>query len=144
MKNSILWSRRSPTLDWSALPAVLFIHEKVLVAFGGAEGLRDEGALKAALARPQATYGKQLLYPTVFDQAAALLESLCQNHPFVDGNKRVAYVATAMFLQQNAWTLDVPDDEGVTFMLNVAAGKLHKEEIRIWIEGHAVPYKRSE
>ena len=72
------------------------------------------------------------------------MESLCQNHPFVDGNKRVAYVGAAMFLQQNAWTLDALADNAVPFMMDVAAGKLHKEEIKIWIEGHAVPYKRSE
>ena len=73
---------------------------------------------------------------------AALLESLCQNHPFVDGNKRVAYAAAGLFLQQNGWTLDPDAADAVAFMIEVALGRHRKDEIRIWIENHAVPYTR--
>lgn len=69
-----------------------------------------------------------------------MLESLCQNHPFVDGNKRVAYASAGVFLQQNGWTIVAETEDAVSLMLSVASGKLRKEEIRIWIEEHAVPY----
>ena len=119
---------------------VLLIHDQVCRKFGGSRGVRDEGALLAALARPRATFERRPLYPSLFEKAAALLESLCQNHPFVDGNKRVAYVAAALFLQQNGWTIESGEDDAVGFMLRVASGKLHKDEIRIWLEEHAVPF----
>lgn len=102
-------------------------------------GIRDEGALKSALARPHATFGGQLLYPTLLEKAAALLESLCLNHPFVDGNKRVAYAAAGIFLELNGWRIQAETEEAVTFMLEVAEGKRSKEEIRIWLELHAFP-----
>jgi death-on-curing protein len=123
-----------------AATAILFIHDELIRQFGGARTLRDERALLAAAARPRATFGGQDLYPGVFEKAAALLESLCQNHPFVDGNKRVAYVAAGLFLQQNGWLLEAEAEDAVTFMLEVASGRHRKDEIRIWIENHAVPY----
>jgi death-on-curing protein len=119
--------------------AVLFIHERLFREIGGGRGLRDEGALLAALARPRATYARRPLYPTLPEKAAALLESLCRNHPFVDGNKRVAYVAAGLFLRRNGWAVKAPEDEAVEFMMGVAAGELRKEEIRIWFEEHTVP-----
>ena len=122
--------------------AVLYIHERVLEAFGGAPGLRDQGGLEAAVGRPKVTYSGQELHPGLFEKAAALLESLCQNHPFVDGNKRVAYAATGLFLQYNGWECVAETEDAVSFMLEVASGKQHKEEIRIWIENHAAPYHR--
>jgi len=123
--------------------AVLFIHERILEAFGGSDGVRDLGALKSALDRPKAVFLGQELYPTVAEKAAVLLESLCQNHPFVDGNKRTAYAAAGLFLQENGWRLDAETEDAVGFMLSVAGGNLHKEEIRIWLEEHSVPYGRS-
>lgn len=123
-------------------PAVLFIHERILKELDGAPGIRDEGALLAALERPKATFAGQPLYPTLFEKAAALLESLRQKHPFVDGNKRVAFTATDVFLKKNGWRLKVIPDDGETFMLEVAAGKLHKEEITIWLREHAIPHGR--
>ena len=120
--------------------AILFLHDELIRQFGGAPAMRDERALLAAAARPRATFGGQDLYPGVFEKAAALLESLCQNHPFVDGNKRVAYAATGLFLQQNGWLLEAEADDAVAFMVEVASGRHRKDEIRIWIENHAVPY----
>lgn len=119
--------------------AVLFLHDRLIRDFGGAPGVRAEAALAAALSRPRATFDRRELYPGLFEKAAALLESLCQDHPFVDGNKRVAYSAAGLFLQQNGWTLRA-GEEAVAFMLAVASGKFGKEQIRIWIENHAVPY----
>lgn len=119
--------------------AVLFIHEQITRDLGGGKGLLDEGALLSALARPRASFARRPLYPSLVEKAAALLESLCKNHPFVDGNKRVAYTAAGLFLSHNGWGLKAPTDDAVAFMMGVAAGKLRKEEIRIWLEEHIVP-----
>jgi death-on-curing protein len=126
-------------LYYLSLAAVLYIHEQLIKSFGGSAGIRDEGGLTSALARPRSTFGGQPLYPTLTEKAAALLESLCLNHPFVDGNKRVAYSVAGMFLELNGWRLQAPVDEATSFMLDVAAGKRSKEEIRIWLEQHCVP-----
>jgi death-on-curing protein len=122
--------------------AALYLHEHLIRSFGGSPGLRDEGALKSALARPRATFGGQPLFPTLPEKAAALLESLCLNHPFVDGNKRVAYAAAGLYLEVNGWRLQAETEDAVSFMLEVAAGKRSKEEIRIWLEQHAIPKQR--
>jgi death-on-curing protein len=122
-----------------SLSAVLYIHEQLIRSFGGSAGIRDEGALRSALARPRSTFGGQPLYPTLTEKAAALLESLCLNHPFLDGNKRVAYTVTGLFLELNGWRLNADPDDAVTFMLEVAGGKRSKEEIRIWLEQQSVP-----
>ena len=127
------------TLLYLSHAAVLYLHEQLLKSFGGAGGIREEGALKSALARPRATFGGQPLYPSLLEKAAALLESLRLNHPFADGNKRVAYAATGVFLELNGWRLRADTDDAVSFVLEVAAGKRSKEEIRIWLEQHLVP-----
>lgn len=123
-------------------PALLFLHERLIAEFGGSPGLRDEGGLLAALARPRATFGGQPLYPSLFEKAAALLESLCVNHPFVDGNKRVAFSAAGLLLELNGWRLTASPDEAEPFILAVASGKRGKEEIRIWLERHAAPRRK--
>ena len=122
-----------------SLASVLYLHEKLIASFGGSIGIRDEGALKSALARPRSTFGGQPLYPTLQEKAAALLESLCLNHPFVDGNKRVAYAAAGIFIALNGWRLEAETEDAVSFTLEVAAGNRPKEEIRIWLELHSVP-----
>ena len=80
---------------------VLFIHARLIEATGGEHGVLDLGLLQAAVARPQATFDGADLYASLFQKAAALMESLAQNHPFVDGNKRTAITAAALFLLQN-------------------------------------------
>jgi death-on-curing protein len=78
----------------------LFFHQQLIQRYGGASGVRDLGALESALHRPQTGY-----YDTLVDEAAALLESLVQNHPFVDGNKRVAFAVVDVFLRINGYTI---------------------------------------
>lgn len=123
--------------------AVLYLHEQLLGRFGGWPGLRDEGALLAAVAPPRATFDGQPLYPGLFEKAAALLESLRMNHPFVDGNKRVAFAGTGIFLELNGWRPSAPTDAAEAFVLEVAAGKRGKEELRIWLEQNAAPVRRT-
>lgn len=122
--------------------ALLFLHERLIESFGGSAGLRDEGGLLAALARPKATFGGQPLYPGLFEKASALLESLCVNHPFVDGNKRVAFAGAGLFLELNGWRLGADPDDAEPFVLGVASGKFGKEEIRIWLERHSAPLRK--
>ena len=87
--------------DYLTLQEVLAIHETLLEQYGGAIGVRDPGAIEAALFRPQSGY-----YTTIVEEAAALLESLLINHPFVDGNKRVAFAVCHVFLSINGYRLE--------------------------------------
>jgi death on curing protein len=91
--------------DFPTLEEVLAMHAILLAEFGGAGGLRDRGALESALMRPQLGY-----YGSLVAQAAALMESLAQNHPFVDGNKRVAFFVTDTFLRLNGHFVDCDGD----------------------------------
>ncbi len=90
--------------------------------------------LLSALGRPQATFEEKDLYPDLFSKAAALMDSLVRNHPFVDGNKRTAITSTAMFLRINGYRLVVDNDEMVHFTLACAQSKLTLEEISSWFQ----------
>jgi death on curing protein len=118
-------------------PQLLFIHARLLAETGGSGGIRDLGLLQAAIARPQATFDGQELYPTLYARAAALLHSLVSNHPFVDGNKRVGITAAGLFLRLNGHSLQVTNHALEQFVLQVAQGQLSVEEITMWLEGHS-------
>jgi death-on-curing protein len=96
---------------------VLVIHERGLEEFGGPPGVRDPGLLESALFRPQTGY-----YRGLAEMATALFESLLMNHPFVDGNKRVAFFATDVFLRLNGWKLVVDADEAHRFLIGLMEG----------------------
>lgn len=115
---------------------VLFIHSRIIDETGGAHGVRDIGLLQSAVARPQTTFGGKDLYPDVFSKAAALLESLARNHPFVDGNKRTAIIATGIFLGMNDFQLEAPQKELVRFTLNMAVGKVSDSAAIDWLKTH--------
>ena len=91
--------------DYPTLQEVLAFHGVLLKRYGGVEGVRDLGAIEAALFRPQSGY-----YSTIAEEAAALMESLLINHPFVDGNKRVAFAACDVFLRINGWRMQADPD----------------------------------
>jgi death on curing protein len=112
---------------------ILRIHQELMATFGGAKGLRDAGALEAATARPQMTFGGEDLYPDAAAKAAALMHSLVMNHPFVDGNKRVGAVAMELFLLLNSLALDAVDEEIVAVTLAVARGEVEAEALAIWL-----------
>lgn len=118
---------------------VLFIHARLIATTGGEHGVRDVGLLAAAVARPQATFAGQELYPTLFDKAAALLQSLVQNHPFVDGNKRTGLTAAALFLRQNGWQLQTSNQAVESFTLQVAQGQRSLTEIVTWFQQNTIP-----
>jgi death-on-curing protein len=112
---------------------VVAINAEVVRKFGGTHALRDAGLLDSAVARPQSGY-----YADLFEKAAALFESLSQNHPFVDGNKRTAITATAVFLLLNGFKLLFDDLEAYTWLIELyEGGKVSKANIEPWLREHA-------
>ena len=114
------------------LQETLELHEQLIQRFGGSDGVRDMGLLESALLRPQTGY-----YDTLSLQAAALLQSLIQNHCFVDGNKRVAFSATAIFLRMNGYRLKIEAESGESFLINeVIQKRASIADIATWLETH--------
>lgn len=122
---------------WIEKTSVLGIHAAQIDAYGGARGIRDEGGLESALARPQnlAAYGE----PDVFDLAAAYGYGLARNHPFVDGNKRTSFVVASAFLAKNDYVLTASEAEVVMTFLKLAAGQMSEEELAGWLRANCVP-----
>jgi death-on-curing protein len=120
------------TVLFPSLQETLELHEQLILRFGGSAGVRDMGLLESALVRPQTGY-----YDTLSMQASALFQSLCQNHCFVDGNKRVAFASTAIFLRMNGYRLSVNPDDGESFIIDqVIQNRITIENIATWLEGH--------
>jgi death-on-curing protein len=111
------------------------LHRQLIERFGGAVGVRDLGLLESALARPRSGY-----YSSISEQAAAMLQSLAGNHAFADGNKRVAFAATAVFLRMNGYKLAVDADEAERFLIDdVINGHAEVAGISDWLERFFVP-----
>jgi death-on-curing protein len=105
---------RTDAVLFLSVDEALAIHQRLIEAFGGAPGLRDPGLLESALFRPRTGY-----YENLAEMAAALFESLITNHPFVDGNQRVAFFATDVFLRANGWKLEVEPNAGHAFLVGL-------------------------
>jgi death-on-curing protein len=117
---------------------VLFIHGRLIQTTGGVHGVRDLSMLLSALGRPQATFDGNDLYGDVFSKAAALMDSLIRDHPFVDGNKRTGITAAALFMQLNGYSLVVANKEIARFTLACAQSKVTLEEITAWLRQFCV------
>ena len=116
------------------LDEVIEIHRQLIEHFGGSEGVRDPGLLDSALFRPRTGY-----YEDIAEMAAALFESLLMNHPFIDGNKRVAFFATDVFLRLNGWKLKVEADAAHAFIVGLLeAGECDFERVLPWIRNSLV------
>ena len=102
------------------------IHQAVIAEFGGAEGLRDEGLLESAVAAPRATIGGESPFKDLIEIAAAYLFYLCRNHPFLDGNKRVAMTSAIVFLRLNGRETASDGDEWEQLMLDVSAARIDR------------------
>jgi death-on-curing protein len=102
--------------------------------------LRDLGALESAIAQPRQTFSGTDLYPGVAAKAAALAFSLIQNHPFVDGNKRVGHAAMVTFLRLNGRRIEATVDDAEQAILHVASGSLDRAGLQAWIEAHEIPH----
>ncbi len=114
------------------LDDALWIHEEQIRLFGGASGVRDEGLVLSALLRPQTGY-----YSDLTEEAAALWESLAMNHGFIDGNKRVAFASTVLFLQANGMEPTGTEEEWIDFIYaNLEAGTFRKEVLDAWLREH--------
>jgi death-on-curing protein len=116
---------------------VLFVHYRLLSETGGEHGVRDIGLLESAIARPRATFDRQELYTDIFEKAAALMESLTNDHPFVDGNKRTGIACTVLFLKQNGISFSAKNPELEKFTLRVACSKISLSEIAKWLKNHS-------
>lgn len=111
---------------------VLFIHARLIAETGGLHSVRDLALLESAVARPQSSFDGQDLYGSLFEKAAALLESLVNNHPFVDGNKRTGITSAALFLQLNGYHIKTTNDNLEKFTLTIAKSQINLSEITNW------------
>jgi death on curing protein len=119
---------------WVADRVVLAIHEAQLAEHGGIAGIRDEGLLASALARPRnlETYSEDVDAAAL---AAAYAFGIARNHAFLDGNKRTAFVVMELFLVLNGWILDADDADCISTMLSVAAGEIGEKALATWLRG---------
>lgn len=122
-----------------SLEEVEVIHKLLISKFGGSQGIRDLPLLESAINRPFQTFDQMELYPTPIDKAAALFESLIINHPFIDGNKRTAYVLMSLLLLENQIHLKVSGDEKYSFVISASKGELKFDQIKNWISSNSGP-----
>jgi death-on-curing protein len=113
------------------------IHRRVIAQSGGAAGLRDAGALASCVAQPSQSFAGRELYGTALQKAAALAFFLASNHPFIDGNKRVAHASMAVTLLLNGYGIRASVEDQEQVMLSLAAGQLSREQFTSWLEQHA-------
>ena len=116
---------------------IISINEEMVAKFGGLHGIRDLHLLRLATGRPQMSVGFQDAYKTIFDKAAALLHSIINNHPFLDGNKRTSFFSAILFLQYNGWETEFKRKEAVKFVRKVHDEDYTVEQISTWLENHS-------
>jgi death-on-curing protein len=120
---------------------VLFIHSRLVTETGGSHGLRDLALLESAVARPRATFDSKEFYPDLFTKAAALMDLLINNHPFLDGNKRTGITATGLFFRINGWKLTASSKELVACTMRVAVEGLEIDELANWLRAKTIKSK---
>jgi death-on-curing protein len=125
------------------LDEVLALHADQVRRYGGEAGLRDAGLLSSALAVPRATFDGTFLHGTLYEMAAAYLFHVCQNHPFLDGNKRTALAAALAFLWLNDIEIVADPDELTELVLEVARGRAAKSEVAVFLGRHARDRKKA-
>ena len=125
-------------MRYLSLQEIISLHSLLISQSGGSSGLRDRGALESAVAQPEASFGGEDLYADLASKAAALGHSLIQNHPFVDGNKRIGHGAMEVFLLLNGHEIDASVDDQEKIIIQVASGKISRIEFSEWISKHMV------
>lgn len=122
---------------WILRDVALALHEQSLAQFGGREGVRDAGMLDSALDKPQNlfAYGQ----PTLFDLAASYAFGLVRNHPFIDGNKRVSFIVSIVFLELNGYRFEATEVDAALRMLALAAGDMSETDYAAWLEANSKP-----
>lgn len=126
---------------WVLPEVAIAVHRMVLAEHGGSDGLRDESLLDSALARPRQrfTYGGE---PSIFELAASYSYGLARNHPFIDGNKRIALTIGALFLELNGYSLQAPEPETVVIFKQLAAGNRAEQDLANWFREWSFPNGR--
>ncbi len=127
-------------MRYLTIEQVIELHQLIIGQSGGSVGFRDPNALESAVAQPLMSFEGADLYPTISAKAGALAHSLIQNHPFVDGNKRIGHAAMEIFLVINGYEIKATVDEQEEIILGVASGQISRTEIAEWIESHIIPY----
>jgi len=130
---------KTPAWRWIKQSSVLAIHEEQIAEHGGPGGIRDHNLLESALTRPQnlEAYGN----PDIADLAAAYAVGIARNHPFLDGNKRTAWVVAETFLLKNGFEVIATDRESLPIMLSVADGAMPESEFAAWLRLHIHPMR---
>ena len=116
-------------IDFLTLAEIIEIHMNQIDLYGGDSGLRDITLLQSAMALPESTFDNKFLHKDIYEMATAYAFHICQNHPFVDGNKRVGLVSALVFLDFNGIDIDDPNELLYKAMMDVASGKLNKEKL---------------
>lgn len=117
---------------------ILAYHEDQITTYGGSQGIRDEGLLESALAQPQASFDGKYVHETIFEMTAAYGFHICKNHPFVDGNKRMALIAMYTFLYVNGYRLIADKKSLYAVVMDLARGKIEKGELTMFIKENTI------
>jgi death-on-curing protein len=125
---------------WIRQDAVLAMHEESLLLHGGPEGVRDLGLLESALARPKNLLAYSDQTPSLAQLAAAYAKGIVANHPFVDGNKRTAFIVSVTFLRLNGFKLTASKEDRVLTFWDLAAGEISEPQLALWFAGNTPPY----
>jgi len=126
--------------EWLGVDDAVLFHEHLITTFGGSPGISDRGLLESALGRPRNVFAYELLDLSVL--AGTYAHGIAKNHPFVDGNKRVAFVLARAFLGMNGATFDPPEDEAVVMVEGLASGDIGQAEFTSWIRKHSKTSRR--
>jgi death on curing protein len=121
---------------WLAKADVIELHDYVLARTGGSSGLRDEGLLESALARPLNRWSYEAV-EDIRDLAATYGIGLAKNHPFIDGNKRAAFLGVGLFLELNGWMLTATDDDAIRTFYAVAASQMDEDALAVWVRANS-------
>jgi|SRR4030042_62444 len=125
-------------MRYLSLREILELHDKIIEVYGGTRGILDMHALESAANQTRITFNQTDLYPDILTKAAALCFFLVMNHPFVDGNKRVGHAAMETFLILNGFEIEAAIDEQEKIILDLAAGKVDREEFTVWLNNHTI------
>jgi death-on-curing protein len=125
-------------MRYLSLYEILELHGRIIEITGAAKGIRDIHALESAINQPRITFNKTDLYPDILTKAAALCFFLVMSHPFIDGNKRIGHAAMEAFLILNGFEIEASIDEQEKIILDLAAGKMDREEFTIWLNKHTI------
>lgn len=123
-------------MRYLTLVEILALHREIISVHGGSIGIRDIGSLESSINQPRVTFDQKDLYPDLVSKASAVCYFLVKNHPFIDGNKRVAHAAMEIFLILNGHEIIAEVDEQEQIMLRLAAGEMSQSDFTVWLKNH--------